>query len=248
MKRLIDEVFDEDSREQKLADLVRAVPGRRIASAEERQRILYRVNAEARRESSTSFRIWWPAAGHRTLRPTVGAAVLLLSGVVAAASAIGHSIMAKSPPPPSVSTPAAAPTASQAAPERRPSGHVLSIPDDGVESSSTASPTAEAPSKHVKLTPRGAHRSADGEDASEVLDAIRALRSSGDAVRAGVLLGDYLRMHPRGVLAEDALALSLEAAVARHDQRSAAQLGQRYLAQFPNGRYRPFVTETLSKI
>jgi hypothetical protein len=76
-----------------------------------------------------------------------------------------------------------------------------------------------------------------------VLEAIRALRYNGDPARAGVLLAQYLKAHPRSVLSEDASALSIEAAVARHDPRSAADLGRRYLAQFPNGRYRAFALQ-----
>jgi hypothetical protein len=49
------------------------------------------------------------------------------------------------------------------------------------------------------------------------------------------LLGEYLRLHPQGALAEDALALSIEAAGARHDKAGAAALGRTYLARFPNG-------------
>ena len=76
---------------------------------------------------------------------------------------------------------------------------------------------------------------ASGEDPKLVLQAIRALRHSGDPAAASALLGEYLRLHPQGALAEDALALSIEAAGARHDKAAAAALGRTYLARFPNG-------------
>ena len=55
-------------------------------------------------------------------------------------------------------------------------------------------------------------------------------------VAAGVRYG-YLRSNPRGALAEDALALSIEAAMARKDPR-AADYARRYLARYPEGRFR----------
>jgi hypothetical protein len=85
----------------------------------------------------------------------------------------------------------------------------------------------------------------DREDAAQVVEAIRALRSEGDGVRSGALLAEYLRAHPRGVLAEDALALSIEAAAARHDNASAAEFGRRYLAQFSMGRFRAVAVRAL---
>ena len=85
----------------------------------------------------------------------------------------------------------------------------------------------------------------DREDAAQVIEAIRALRSDGDGVRSGALLADYLRAHPRGVLAEDALALSIEAAAARHDSASAGEFGRRYLTQFPTGRFRSVAVRAL---
>jgi hypothetical protein len=85
-----------------------------------------------------------------------------------------------------------------------------------------------------------------GEDPSQVAEAVRALRKQGDAARAQALLDQYLKSNPRGALAEDALALSIEAAAARKDPR-AADYARRYLARYPNGRFRGVAERALSR-
>jgi hypothetical protein len=74
------------------------------------------------------------------------------------------------------------------------------------------------------------------EDGILVMQAMAALRRDHEPVRAGRLLADYLRLHPDGVLAEDALALALEAAVQRDDPGAGA-LAAHYLRRFPAGRF-----------
>jgi hypothetical protein len=59
-------------------------------------------------------------------------------------------------------------------------------------------------------------------------------------------LNDYLKTHPNGVLSEDALALSIEAASAQHDPR-AADYARRYLAQFPHGKYRDLANRAIQQ-
>jgi predicted Zn-dependent protease len=85
-----------------------------------------------------------------------------------------------------------------------------------------------------------------GEDPSQVAEAVRALRKQGDSARAQALLDQYLKANPRGALAEDALALSIEAAAARKDPR-AAEYARRYLARYPNGRFRGMAERALSR-
>ena len=75
---------------------------------------------------------------------------------------------------------------------------------------------------------------------------MRALRKQGDPGRAQALLDQYLRSNPRGALAEDALALSIEAAAARKDPR-AADYARRYLARYPKGRFRAVAERVLAK-
>lgn len=70
-----------------------------------------------------------------------------------------------------------------------------------------------------------------------MLAGMRALRVDHDPARARGLLATYLQRHPNGALAEEALALTIEAAVAHHDGDAAA-LGARYLRRYPAGPFR----------
>jgi hypothetical protein len=107
--------------------------------------------------------------------------------------------------------------------------------------------TAPAPPVNTeKPAARHAEKPRAGEDPSQVAEAVRALRKQGDPARAQALLDQYLRQNPRGALAEDALALSIEAAAARKDPR-AADHARRYLARYPNGRFRGLAERVLSR-
>jgi hypothetical protein len=72
------------------------------------------------------------------------------------------------------------------------------------------------------------------EDAGPVLAAVRALRRDHNPVRARALLNGYLSAHPDGALVEEALAISIEAAVANRDG-DANMLALRYLRLYPSG-------------
>jgi hypothetical protein len=104
----------------------------------------------------------------------------------------------------------------------------------------TAVPSADKPSERRVEKPRA------GEDPSQVAEAVRALRKQGDPARAQALLDRYLRSNPRGALAEDALALAIEAAAARKDPR-AADYARRYLARYPHGRFRSVAERALAR-
>ena len=103
-------------------------------------------------------------------------------------------------------------------------------------------PIAEAPAPIAPApTPRPSHKkhvaAAPSEEESALLvAAVQALRRDHDAERAGALLDDYLRRFAHGALAEEALALAIEAAAARNDDR-AGEWGAEYLRRFPNGRF-----------
>ena len=221
MKRLVDEVHNPRSPEHFLAAAIRATP-RADPQPFEMQRVLARVGGTM------------PSRAVLTLRFLVGTSAVLLAVSAAAAVSIrvyrtrassrAMGAPAMGAPPPTAVPMLAAPmlfvAAAAAAPPEPP-----------------ASASVVLPSTRVTTPPRG------GEDPTPVLQAIRALRGGGDADRASALLSQYLRAHPRGVLFEDALVLSIEAANARYDSRSAAVLGRRYLEQFPAGRYRAFALQ-----
>jgi hypothetical protein len=105
-----------------------------------------------------------------------------------------------------------------------------------------ASPPSPSPMPKLHTRSVQTRPLAAGEDPAPLLEAIRTLRSNHDPVRAGALLAEYLRAYPYSPLSEDALALSIEAALSRHSTASSAELARRYLAQFPNGRYRLFAS------
>jgi hypothetical protein len=107
-------------------------------------------------------------------------------------------------------------------------------PDQGRPAEHEAPPQSGSPD--APGTPRAAKRLA-GEDPSQVALAVRALRWQGEPARAQALLDDYLKTHPRGALAEDALALAMEAAALRKDPR-AMEYARRYLSGYPSGRFR----------
>ena len=77
------------------------------------------------------------------------------------------------------------------------------------------------------------------------MEAMRALRVERNPGRARQLLGRYLEQYPNGALAEEALALSLEAAVARGDGDAAA-LAARYLKLYPAGPFNALARQTLA--
>jgi len=105
------------------------------------------------------------------------------------------------------------------------------------EAPATTPPASETPS----IVPSGASRSASKTtdeltEANLLLDATRALRHDGNPARAAELLAQYQKKFPRGALAEEALARSVESAAARGDAR-ATTLAKRYLKLYPNGHF-----------
>lgn len=175
-------------------------------------------------ESGGRRRMWRPA-------------LLAVGGllVAATAAAAGYTILASSKP-----TEPVAPIASVAPPHEVQSkvAHVAPAPE--VEQPAAPTPEVEQPGVKRADKPRA------GEDPSQVAEAVRALRKQGDAARAQQLLDQYLRSNPRGALVEDALALSIEAAAARKDPR-AADYARRYLARYPNGRFRKVAERALAR-
>jgi hypothetical protein len=102
--------------------------------------------------------------------------------------------------------------------------------------------------------PRGGHpvssagtdHFSDFAEPSEVAiihDAARALKHDRDPETALKLLSQVNR-NGNGPLAEEAQALSVEAAIARRDPM-ASTLAREYLARYPHGRYRDMVSTAL---
>ena len=253
MKRLLDKqgLPGDDER---LADLLRAAAPFEIDPFRKR-RILVRIE---RGTAKRNWRFW--------LRPAV-ALTLLISGT--AAAAIGHhyaapgtgffglsaapsvtasaSQRAKVGPSSNssqpVTTPAALPTASapSTAPEASPTASAPPTAPEASPTPSTAVPAASAVSRSGART-----RTESSEDASNVVEAIQALRAGRDPARAQGLLDDYLKTHPHGALSGEALALSMEAASARNDPK-AADYARRYLAMYPKGKYRDLAKRALDQ-
>ena len=238
VKRLIDEQGLE-STDQHLADLFRAAAPFE-ADPFRKRRVLVSLS---RMESRSAPRFW--------LRPVI-IATLLVSGT--ATAALGHRYVAHGTGffgfgPPAVSPapsvkPQAPVTAAHAA-----AGHADSndVPTDGEPVDRLADAVEPTPNVVHPAARSGAHARADSsEDATHVVEAIQALRTDRDPSRAQSLLNDYLKTHPNGVLSEDALALSIEAASAQHDPR-AADYARRYLAKFPHGKYRDLANRAVAQ-
>jgi hypothetical protein len=129
----------------------------------------------------------------------------------------------------------------------------FSLPPENKPSADIAVPSEPHHRVGVK-SPRGTDRSAlersvarAAVDAKEqaghqlVVDAMLALRRARDFRRAGVLLEDYLKKYPRGALREEAIALAVEAAMARTDLARRDYWASVYLQDYPAGRFRGFV-------
>ena len=103
----------------------------------------------------------------------------------------------------------------------------------------TAPPAAGREEARREETKHEAARDRDKEDreTQAVLAGMRALRVDHDPVRARGLLARYLERQPEGALAEEALALTIEAALAHQDDDAAA-LGGLYLRRYPGGPFK----------
>ncbi|HEY5373552.1 MAG TPA: hypothetical protein VIK01_07680 [Polyangiaceae bacterium] len=239
MKRLVDE-GELNAADRQLAELFRSAPPFEVDPFRKR-RVLVGLERAQRRVVS---RFW--------LKPGVVAvvAVALMSGT--AMAALGHRYVARglvflglgSAPQATLVHSAAAPQ--HAAP--RPVGlAAAAAPEASAQPAAEPEPAANTPPSALKGSNAPNHaRPESAEDATRVVQAIQALRTGRDPSRAQTLLNEYMKAHPHGVLSEDALALSIEAASAQHDPR-AADYARRYLASFPNGKYRTLANRALEK-
>lgn len=100
-------------------------------------------------------------------------------------------------------------------------------------------PITAPPTVAPAVAPAARRHRASGQDAEAALivRAVKQLRRDHDAKGAAELLDRCARLHPNGILREEAQALRVEAA-AQLDPRRARALADEYLARYPNGRFR----------
>ncbi len=179
-------------------------------------------------------------------RPLLVGAGVLFAGVSAAAAGLAL-LRAPNPrlsePDVGVAVPVRA-----AAPKQTGGALPGAASEPAVELSAKASPEASNASPARERAPRAKklEKPKVGEDPAQVTEAVRALRKQGDPARAQALLEHYLSANPGGALAEDALALAIEAAAARKDPR-AADYARRYLSNYPQGRFRRVAVQALGR-
>lgn len=218
MKRLVDEA------DPTLAALKELVAGARPHESNPFAKRLVQSRL-ARQLEATTPRL--------ALRPAwLGVASLFVAA--SAAAAAGYSWLAPAEP----ALPATTPTSATS---------LVQVPSRAAPSLPRPFHPATEPARSAdKPLERRAEKPRAGEDPSQVAEAVRALRKQRDPVRAQQLLDQYLRENPRGALAEDALALSIEAAAARKDPR-ASDYAHRYLARYPHGRFRSLAERVVAR-
>lgn len=211
----------------------------------------YKAQPGRKQRVLLSFGCPGPRRAPRLLRPAIVAGVLIGCGAFASA-AIGpwrgwmarvyeRVVPSSSPPAPVVVAErarnhrlAATPPALPVAPAVAPAPLVTPAPAPSRE--------AVAPPRPHHAPPSAAPPPEIEQDTQAVLEGMRALRVDRDPVRARALLARYLDRHPGGALAEEALALSIEAAVAHHDPDAPA-LAAHYLRRYPAGPFSSLARE-----
>jgi hypothetical protein len=180
------------------------------------------------------------------LRPVVVGAVLLGGGAAASAALTGWParLMRSLETPTSLrsaSPSSARPATARAAPMMEPTVIVDARP--------VTAPPAPSPApvrrSVTEARPHRAQAEPLSDDPSLLVGAAHALRVDRDPELARALAKRYLDRQPRGALADEALAISIEAAIDHHDADAAA-LSARYLAQFPHGSFRALAERTLA--
>ncbi len=209
------------------AALLAKVPPLELSSTQ-RRRIRARIDAAAEQPQ-----------GMRWLKPAFALPVLLVVGVASATvgprlyrAVMPQHAYEQEPPPfvaPHLTAPpqAAAPSAAKPAPPETASTPAI----ENVEAEKPAQAAASRASQ-------------SGPGASLMMEALQA-RRAGNTARAQELTAEYQKKYPNGALKEEALAIAFEAAAARKDP-SATRLAQKYLAEFPRGRFRAQAAQVVS--
>jgi TolA-binding protein len=225
MKRLREEDAAAGTVEREAIDLLRAARPLEVSP-------LARARVRERRSREPAARLPW------LLRPVVVVACLVVGATVAGAS-LGVRLFARRHP-----AEAPAPVVARAPAPAAPSAPIVIAEPPAAAPVAAPEPRAR-PARHIaKAAAPVAAPPAPADDPTLVAAALRALRREHDAARAGALVEEYLGKWPAGALTEEAMALAVEAAAARHDAR-AADWAQRYLRRFPNGRFRDVVSRSL---
>ena len=217
MERLTKVAHPASPAEARLAELVSAAEPLTTFEAQKRRTLDAILAGRHERRSSSPF----------ALRFALAAGILLAAGAATAAFGVRHW---RAETPPSAPAVALAPVVHHAAPRPVAVAQAVVTPEPA--------PAPEAPSLRARP-----HRT---EDPARVVAALRALRQDHDPARASRLLAGYLHAYPHGALAEEATALSIEAADARHSPAAVA-FAERYLRDYPNGRFQQTAARVLAR-
>jgi hypothetical protein len=106
-----------------------------------------------------------------------------------------------------------------------------------IRSHATSDGTSPASQGRGQPATRQSRETTGTDESALIVDAVRALRRDGDAVRAQALAEEALQRYQHGAQVEEAMALSMEAASARGDTAGARRAAQRYLESYPAGRF-----------
>lgn len=224
MKRLIDEPSS-DRLGARAQELVRSMGGPTPEAPERFRRVRRSLDAPGRGAPRGMWRV---------------SLALGLLGVSAAAAAGGTALSSMFSSglvvPVEHAAPArsAAPRARPVVVQREPALDAAVAPPELVTPSSSA-PAVAAPRPPVAAPP---------SDVARVHEAAKALRRDGDPERALHLL-ERSGGRISGPLAEEALALRIEASLAKRDGRQ-GKLAALYLTQYPSGRYRDLAKKALA--
>jgi hypothetical protein len=238
-----------------IGDLLRSTDRYKVPPGR-KQRVLLSLGRSGPRRGSRR--------GPRLLRPVIVAGVLISCGAFASAALgpwrgwIGRAYERMVPR----HTPVAAAPVALHARARRPVATpplALAAPSPVIPAAPTA-PALRPPVVHVAPPSLHPHHAVTlppaptpapppqaEQDTQVVLAGMRALRLEHNPVRARALLAGYLQLHPNGALAEEALALSIEAAVAHHDPDAPALAG-RYLRRYPSGPFRALAQQEIAEM
>ena len=225
MERLMDRSGLASGAEAELIDLIEACEPVRVSELGKKRSLgaVYQRHHQRRRTTRLAMRL------------AMGAGLLFVAGA-ATAAALGVRWRVRPEPTPAVLAVAAAPH------------HVARPRHAAVVEPSPAPEVAPLPATTPSAPASSVHRAhvVRSEDPSLVVSAIQALRQDHDPARASHLLTAYLRTYPRGALVEEAIALSFEAADARQSP-AAATFAERYLRDYPQGRFRAAAARVLAR-